>query len=94
MRTKFIGAVALISALCICWACSNKGATAISNQPAATSQTVSGDLKFKAPDAWTTEKASPSMRVAQYKLPKVEGDKEDASLVLYYFGSNQGHAAG
>jgi hypothetical protein len=27
------------------------------------------------------------MRVAQYKLPKVEGDKADAPLVLYYFGS-------
>ena len=33
------------------------------------------------------------MRVAQYKLPKVEGDKEDASLVLYYFGATQGGTA-
>lgn len=30
------------------------------------------------------------MRVAQYRLPKVEGDTEDASLVLYYFGQGQG----
>jgi hypothetical protein len=30
------------------------------------------------------------MRVAQYKLPKVESDAEDASLVLYYFGQGQG----
>ena len=30
------------------------------------------------------------MRVAQYKLPKAEGDPEDASLVLYYFGATQG----
>lgn len=30
------------------------------------------------------------MRSAQYKLPKVEGDGEDASLVLYYFGAGQG----
>ena len=30
------------------------------------------------------------MRLAQYKLPKAEGDTEDASLVLYYFGPGQG----
>ena len=30
------------------------------------------------------------MRVAQYKLPKVAPDAEDASVVLYYFGSGQG----
>ena len=33
------------------------------------------------------------MRVAQYKLPKAEGDNEDASLVLYYFGASQGGSA-
>jgi len=30
------------------------------------------------------------MRVGQYKLPKAEGDKEDGSLVVYYFGATQG----
>ena len=30
------------------------------------------------------------MRVAQYRLPKTDGDTEDASLVLYYFGQGQG----
>jgi hypothetical protein len=30
------------------------------------------------------------MRVAQYKLPKAEGDQDDAQLVLYYFGPGQG----
>lgn len=33
------------------------------------------------------------MRVAQYKLPKVAADAEDASLVLYYFGQGQGGTA-
>jgi hypothetical protein len=32
------------------------------------------------------------MRVAQYKLPKAEGDPEDAALVVYYFGATQGGA--
>jgi predicted small lipoprotein YifL len=92
MKIKLISAVALL-ALFACWACGNKGATAISNQPANASQSATGELRFKAPDGWTTEKPSSNMRAAQYKLPKAEGDNEDASLVLYYFGSNQGGTA-
>ena len=49
-----------------------------------------GELRFKAPAEWVVEKPSSSMRLAQYKLPKAEGDSEDASLVLYFFGANQG----
>lgn len=30
------------------------------------------------------------MRIAEYRLPKAEKDSEDASLVLYFFGTNQG----
>jgi hypothetical protein len=90
MKTKSICAITLLSGLLVCWACGNKSATAIPNQQSHTAQSGGGELRFKAPDGWTTEKASPSMRVAQYKLPKAEGDKEDASLVLYYFGANQG----
>src|SRR4029077_11008146 len=93
MKTKSICATTLLSALLVCWACSNKSATAIANQQSNSAQSVAGDLRFKAPDGWTTEKASSAMRVAQYKLPKTEGDKEDASLVLYYFGANQGGTA-
>jgi hypothetical protein len=54
------------------------------------SQANTGEIKFKAPEGWVVEKPSSSMRVAQYKLPKVEGDNADASLVLYFFGSSQG----
>jgi hypothetical protein len=93
MRKKVIGAAVLLSALLICWACSNKGATAISNQPSTPTQSAAGELKFKVPDGWTAEKTSSQMRVAQYKLPKAEGDKEDASLAVFYFGSTQGGTA-
>jgi len=92
MRKKIFGSIALLSALLICWACGNKGATAVSNQQS-NSQSAAGDLRFKAPDGWATEKSSSTTRVAQYKLPKAEGDKEDASLVLYYFGASQGGSA-
>ena len=48
------------------------------------------ELKFKGPAGWIEEERTSSMRVAQYRLPKAEGDTEDASLVLYYFGPGQG----
>jgi predicted dehydrogenase len=48
------------------------------------------ELKFKVPAGWVEEERTSTMRVAQYRLPKVEGDTEDASLVLYYFGQGQG----
>src|SRR5215210_6633172 len=48
------------------------------------------ELKFRVPAGWIEEERTSSMRVAQYKLPKAEGDAEDASLVLYYFGQDQG----
>lgn len=47
-------------------------------------------LRYKVPAGWVEEERSSSMRVAQYKLPRAEGDTEDASLVLYYFGKGQG----
>jgi hypothetical protein len=48
------------------------------------------ELRFKMPDGWVSESPSSRMRVAQYKLTKAEGDAEDASLVVYYFGPAQG----
>src|SRR5918992_4255369 len=50
-------------------------------------------LRYKVPAGWFEEQRSSSMRVAQYKLPRAEGDTEDASLVLYYFGKGQGGTA-
>jgi hypothetical protein len=49
-------------------------------------------LKFTTPSGWTTLKPSSSMRVAEFALPKVAGDAEDASLVLYFFGGQGGTA--
>jgi hypothetical protein len=93
MSKRIIGAGILLAVLFTCLACANKVATAVANQQTNPSQSASGDLHFKAPDGWVTEKPSSSMRVGQYKLPKAEGDNEDASLVLYYFGATQGGTA-
>lgn len=47
-------------------------------------------LKFTIPAGWIEEERTSSMRVAQYRLAKANGDAEDASVVLYYFGQGQG----
>ena len=67
------------------------GGAALPNPNSQTSnQSTTAELKFKAPEGWIVEKPSSTMRVAQYNLPRVEGDSADASLVLYFFGSGQG----
>lgn len=81
-----------------CWGCSKNsapvGPTKTTAQTSSTSsrsvQTAVGELQFKVPEGWTTEKPTSDMRLAQYKLPKAAGDGEDALLVVYYFGQGQG----
>ena len=51
---------------------------------------MAGDVHYVAPEGWTVEKPTSEMRLAQYKLPKAEGDGEDGLLVVYYFGPGQG----
>ena len=94
-RTLTVAALVLVVSLAV-WAGGRQGRTATGRMQSNSAQSntnASGDLHFKAPDGWVTEKASSSMRVAQYKLPRAEGDNDDASLVLYYFGATQGGTA-
>ncbi len=51
---------------------------------------MTGGLKFTAPSGWISEKPSNNMRQAQYRLPRVEGDTEDAEMVVYYFQGGGG----
>ena len=84
----------------ICSSCS-KNSGAVPNYPTAQTpvtsprpvQAVAGEVRYKAPDGWKEEKPTSDMRAAQYKLPKAEGDTEDALLILYYFGQGQGGSA-
>jgi hypothetical protein len=79
--------ILLISIALICSACSkNSGAVA----PGKTTVPANGELRYKTPAGWLEEKPNSNMRVAQYKLPKAEGDGADGELVLYYFGQGQG----
>ena len=47
-------------------------------------------LKFDAPAGWVAKTPSSTMRVADFVLPKVASDAEDATLTLYFFGATQG----
>src|SRR6478672_11342453 len=62
----------------------------LAQQPASN---PSAALKFSAPTGWVEEKPGSSSRVAQYKLPKVADDAEDASAIVYFFGQGQGGGA-
>jgi hypothetical protein len=57
---------------------------------AQTGSAQSGNLQFQPPAEWTAEQPTSSMRVAQYRLPRAEGDSADATLVVFYFGQGQG----
>ncbi len=58
-------------------------------KPATAHQTNAG-LKFTAPAGWLQETPTSSMRQAQYRLPRVEGDPEDAEMVVFFFQGQGG----
>jgi hypothetical protein len=47
-------------------------------------------LTFTPPSGWMAESPSSSNRKAQFKLPRAEGDSEDAELVVHHFPSGGG----
>lgn len=51
---------------------------------------VMAALTYTAPPAWHTRPAASSMRVAEFVVPKAQGDTEDAELVIFYFGAGGG----
>jgi len=92
--------ISLCAATAICFGCSKNSGTVGPSSSAAQStgssarlQNTSGELRYQVPEGWTTEKPTSDMRVAQYKLPRAEGDAEDALLIIYYFGQGQGGSA-
>jgi len=58
--------------------------------PGAAAPKTAGALQFTVPEGWVVQIPSSNMRKAQFQLPKVEGDAEDAQLVLFHFGGEGG----
>ncbi|MBL8861042.1 MAG: hypothetical protein JNK02_03440 [Planctomycetes bacterium] len=55
-----------------------------------TAPRAAGSVQFSVPEGWIVQVPSSAMRKAQFLLPKVEGDAEDAQLVLFHFGGEGG----
>jgi hypothetical protein len=53
---------------------------------------LAATLKYTAPAGWTSKPPSSSSRVAECVLPKADGDKDDASLVVYFFSATGGRS--
>lgn len=95
---KIIIAVFILTFAFISLSCSKGSVAGPPRNPAAQSssssgpppQSAAGEVSYKVPSGWTVEKPTSDMRLAQYKLPKAEGDAEDALLIVYYFGQGQG----
>jgi hypothetical protein len=51
---------------------------------------AAASLKFDAPAGWVSKTPSSSMRLADFTLPKVASDAEDATVTVYYFGAQGG----
>jgi hypothetical protein len=47
-------------------------------------------LRYETPDDWVESPSASPMRVAEFRLPRVPGDPEDAELVVFYFGGSGG----
>jgi hypothetical protein len=47
-------------------------------------------LGYVTPQGWQKQPVASSMRVAEFTLPRADGDSEDAVLVVYYFGGSGG----
>ena len=59
----------------------------------AASLTILLGLVFEAPKDWEALPKSSPMRTAEWKLPRAEGDTEDATLAVFHFGAMMGGSA-
>jgi hypothetical protein len=50
-------------------------------------------LKSQAPADWVEEKTTSQMRYKQFRLPAAQGDKENAELIIFFFGPGGGGSA-
>ena len=64
--------------------------SALGDTSASGKRIEAGGLSFSVPQIWLEEQPSSEMRKAQLNIPATAPDTESASLVVYYFGPNQG----
>ncbi len=63
-------------------------------QPACSSsapaEQATGEVEWAVPAGWIMETPSQQMRRGQYRLPRAEGDPEDAEMVVFHFPGTGG----
>lgn len=59
-------------------------------KPAKTTELKVKDLTLKVPSTWKSSPPSNNLRLAQFEIPAVKGDKEPAELVISSFGGTGG----
>lgn len=77
-------------ALAVAVACSQSLVAADEDKAPATAEVQVKDIKLTIPKSWKQEQPSSKLRVAQFKIAPVNGDKEAAELVISQFGGGGG----
>jgi hypothetical protein len=88
-----IGRIILLAILALSTACSQKQEPAKHGQPVASSKPAPANmtqLLWTVPKGWVEEPPSSGMRLSQYKLPKTDGDAEDALCYVSHFPGSGG----
>lgn len=85
----------LLTTLVLLCACSEQKQETETTTPESQSDSntmtqAAAGMMWQAPEDWTKEMPTSSMRKAQYRLPGVESDPEDASVVVFYFQGEGG----
>ena len=57
---------------------------------AGASLAAANSLTYDVPGGWASREPRSSMRIAEFTLPRAQGDAEDADLVIYFFGGSGG----
>ncbi len=68
---------------------SGPGSSALGGGDKGTVVEIDG-LKARAPASWVAEKPTSKLRVAQFRIPKVGSDSQDAELVIFFFEGQGG----
>ena len=50
----------------------------------------SGSLTFTTPAEWKSRQPASSMRVAEFVVPRAQGDPENGEVIVYFFGGTGG----
>jgi len=72
----------IMSSVLLAWGCGNSSRQ---NVPAS-----EGAVEYSIPAGWIMETPSMELRKGQYRLPRAEGDAEDAVMAVYHFPGQGG----